>query len=362
MAPARKRAAESPPFDPFHAPAPQNPWTAMDAFLRKHAKAYGREEVYPTSRWNNQAYFNGPSLRASIRSSVGTLVLFKISVQRTLSGEIARMLMRSIPPKSNDRSAISLSWRRQSVADCDATIQSIAASPTQGLGTGNDSLKTAIAICRSFGTRTVTLIDESKLSCARIGNKDTEPGWGDRNNMSLRHLRILTKGEGWYESHGFKCIEQILEPKVFKEHTGALKSVSMAGFRQSVDSIDKALRRSVLERTDVIGKLREHERVGPMSLRDVLELIDNNNKLIRAMDELKKDGLLKDTLSETLVAALPTKCELVAEFVTNLFAGSNASVVKIGGDNVPPRPHEESWAYAQGIGAEMFLDLQGGDA
>lgn len=344
-------------------------WDRIRKFVDDHVWQVTKDK----SMDDGYRLYSAPTFYANIMFD-RKMVLFAIRLRRTLGGEIRTFELETRNPsmdlteptiRSLDQCAISLYFNRIDRTDSDVHIDRIAASPKHNIARGQQALRMAVALCKFFGAKRARLFDSSHLPCKRVNGKGDDDNntnsyyYQSQKSVPLRPLRILTKGEGWYESHGFRSIEQILEPIVYRNHVSALHTVDMSQLEAALQQRDVALRRSILERTEVIGQgdvdgdggISEPKQ---LELRDVMQIVERNSQLLDLLDELRPRGLIKATVGKTVTAVLKADCLKAVALVKELLPRRMAFVETIGGTPITPRPAEASWRYVESLSDELI--------
>lgn len=331
----------------------KNPWTQLEELLKKHAKR-GDDTMYSV-----------PTYRMAVKYGKSSAVLlFKVAY--LFMGAIQDVTLESITIKPNKKdppgyeNAIHMTLDRgnqESIYECRANITLISKKPSHGVMSGGDALSIALGLCKKIGCNSVYLYDASNLPC---GN----------GKVPLRRLRILTRGSGWYESHGFKSIIEVLQPTVYQSNLALLHKQPLAPLMEKMGEIDAIIRaaiatpaRGALKRMRAVIHKRgsmETELASPPSMVDLTMVLANISTALEVMQSIKA-GQAR-TLGEIVIKAMDEDCNKGSSLINALLPNSDKYIVltaDIDGKPVPQIPHLEAWLYAWRISDvnSMMLSL-----
>lgn len=373
---ASKKVAEKPEFDldTDADTSDMKSWERVRAFYDNHVWSESPPDTHIRDTMVSWRPKTINAQFAAVRFD-GKRVLMAVKTDTTpLSGHIVSMTMETrsdsdrfkVGWRGKHKPAVRVYWVRKDEVDCDMSILNIAASPTHNVANGNAALELALALCRRFGVPSVSLYDASSLPCSKMtpdaSPSDVTDDFDDDNMVPLRSMRILTKGDGWYESKGFRCIQQVLEPDLYRQHADALRIVSTTALRSAIGQFDAALRRCVLDRTEVVANVTDRgEPSAERTLKtgEVLTLLESTSATLDLFDLLDNAGMIKPTIGETVAAALRKDCGSGISLVRALLPDDSQQidVLTIGGVEAVHWPSHESWSYVRRLSPDLTMRL-----
>jgi hypothetical protein len=245
-------------------------------------------------------------------------------------------------------------------------VHLLSAKPSHGVMRGTDALQTAVALARWFGARGLELQDMSRRACP-----------SGKGTLLLRRTRILSKGQGWYESQGFRSVVEILEPGVFQKQVPLLHRMSVETLRQALQAAFDALQ-------DAIVHHRTHQSFGRLTILEYERHVESPtvhgppkaaskavtmDTLVSAMRQVSTPATALRTrsgpLGEVIDRLIEEDCATASEVVEGLLPDTTEFRVVsrdvAGRDIVPPLPQLAAWVYTWRVVngfPDMYMDLQ----
>jgi hypothetical protein len=241
----------------------------------------------------------------------------------------------------------------------------LSAKPSHGVMKGTDAVATAVALGRWFGARGLELSDQSrKASPSRKGS------------LLLRRSRILSKGEGWYESQGFRSVVDILEPGVFQKHVPLLHRLSVKTLHSALQAASDALQ-------DAFVHHRTHRSFGQLTVLEYGRHQQNPtvhgqeadravtmDTIVSALQQVSTPATSlrghSGPLGKVVDQLIEDDCATASDLVQGLLPTSSVFLVvsrDISGQEVrPPLPQLAAWIYTWRVVngfPDMYMDLQG---
>jgi hypothetical protein len=307
--------------------AKADPWLALDQMIDKyaHTDADGRVTMQIRS---------GPHI-----------VKMEVVTDRSMTNHILSVRMYTLPdPKSTLRDphnsyeyALYITWDRSEHPDGDAYINIISAKPSHNVPTGTDAIKLAVALCQHVNSPGASLYDASSKAC------------GEDGEVSIRPTRMLSQGEGWYESKGFHSVLENIEPKVFQRHVQGLRSIKVSKMLDAVNSWDSLIRSALISHELDEGRVKGvvHDRNSKpaeraLTLSEGITLLQD----LSTIHESLKSVPGKSTLGEVIDELNRSDCKQAGKLVTALLPeGEQGVFVELRGKSVKPWPSMTSWIY-----------------
>ncbi len=332
----------------------KDPWVAMSALFDQYA--YDVQNGWVTSG----------KIRARYDKSHA---VFDVELFQTFNGLIkhANMRTRVVKPDAPDPEgayeyALHVTFDRPAVdpKSCSATIDYISAKPQHGVETGTDAIGMALSLCKLIGCSGIKLYDGSTLYC----EKNNTGSSSDHANVSLRALRVLIKGNGWYESKGFKSLLEHLDPQAHKRRLAQIPNIDMDKFIQYLSGADKVLRQAFLNRKYAGVRLASYDK--SREEPKIIEVCETNDitdalaSVCIAYDILTKSRATRPklkTLGPTVDAISRANCKDAANLTRAFFPNNRLLIVlSTKGHPVPIMPAIHAWVYTWRL-LDSFTEL-----
>ena len=125
-----------------------------------------------------------------------------------------------------------------------AQIINIRKNVAQGVRSGTFAIQLALALCARLGARTAHLFDASHIACR------SSAGFKKPVEISLRALHILTQGNGWYDSYGFKTVFERVDAATFQKHARKLRGIRVSDLIDAVRTVFEKTREAIIASDD----------------------------------------------------------------------------------------------------------------
>lgn len=342
------------------AAARADPWGAIRRFL--DVRGYARSERGREVSCRFDVVLRGSA--ATFDATYDTIFTGDIT---SLSVDTRTTRPSAIDPPAGYEKAVSMRFEREPVSldasrACSGHVNLISKKPSQGVASGTDALGIAVALGRLFGCRSLALWDASRLPC--------EAGTGKESNISLRTARILSKGAGWYESHGFRSLVEALEPRQYARTVGRLHSIPLDAMRSWLEASDAALRAALCASSASpsarpgVGALRiakykmdagEPDVADPPSVSTVVDCLRSTSVALDVLFFSKNASKLSalktcKTLGDAVEYLIGGDCVAAGALVGALLPSGSPTfdvVVRApDGSAVPPPPLLDAWVFA----------------
>jgi len=274
-----------------------------------------------------------------------------------------------------------------------ASISYISKKPSHGVTSGSDALDLAIRLARHFGCTSAELYDASQVACTQKSKnqKSNKPEKNSHNSnstqgvdtmvvdafhhspptttsVSLRTARLLTKGNGWYESKGFHSMAEASDPVRHRQLVGKLHRLKVAdlvkNFTQIVDAAQEAMFSTSRRKAKVAYNFKNVYNGGEVRAATTGDLAALLLSFGTARDLLEDFASSHDaaprrraTLSDAVAFWLERDCGTASAFFTALLPHAygfmaestpyRVLLTRSGtGDPVPQPLELDSWLYA----------------
>jgi hypothetical protein len=243
-------------------------------------------------------------------------------------------------------------------------VHLLSAKPSHGVMKGTDALGTAVALGRWFGLGGLELTDLSNKACP-----------SGKGELPLRRTLILSKGQGWYESQGFRSVVEIVEPGVFKKHVPLLH-------RMSIDTLHPALQAALEALQDALIHHRTHQSFGQLTILEYVRHLQDPTVHAAPSKPVSMDTLVSTlrqvstpatalrrrsgTLGKVVDQLIEEDCATASEVVEGLLPSSSSLgffVVTRDVEGKPVRPQLPqlaAWVYTWRVVnsfPDMYLDI-----
>jgi hypothetical protein len=330
---------------------PSQPWAAIARFIDAHG--FDRRET-------NYGF------QCRIRGRLGRSrnVVFAVDATTMFDGHLTNVDMNTTTTVPNARDpasaynfAVSVTFSREEADPhaCAGHVHLISHKPTHGVASGSDAIGIAIALGRMFGCRTLSLFDASRITCPTRRGASSTP-----QTLLLRRARILSRGQGWYESKGFRSVIEALEPNAYRSTVGKLHTIRVADLVAALADVDRALRSALLGGSGAAGRLRiakygmkspEPEVSDRVSVADIVATMQTASVAYEILKDATAThaATLGATLGDVVDAMIAKDCGTASVLVDALLPRAdtfNVVLTDAEGRAVKRLPRLDAWVFA----------------
>lgn len=273
------------------------------------------------------------------------IVRMRVQTDRSMTNHILSVHMHTLPdvksalrdPHNSYDYALYITWDRSDNPNGEGYIDIISAKPSHNVPTGTEAIKLAVALCKHVNSPGASLHDASSKAC------------GEDGEVSIRPMRMLSRGQGWYESKGFHSILENIEPKVFHRHVQGLRSIKIAQMLEAVRSWDSMIRNALISHELDEGMVKGvvHDRNSkpterPLTLSEGITLLQD----LSTIQESLKTVPGNSTLGSVIDKLSHADCKKAGKLVTALLPERSRGIfVELRGQSIKPWPSMTSWIY-----------------